>query len=116
MHLSQRLEHFHREPPIPSCQKVLLLGGVFSGEACGWRCVCRPSSRVAVRRLVVPDDWQSFSSCPYRQPENLTKDAAEEVLEMGQRLDGQIRRDQLDLALPETLKLNIYTRHLQSKL
>ena len=23
----------HREPPVPSCQKVLLLEGVFSGEA-----------------------------------------------------------------------------------
>ena len=32
-HSSQRVEQLHREPPVPSCQKVLLLDGVFSGEA-----------------------------------------------------------------------------------
>ena len=33
-HSSQRVEQLHREPPVPSCQKVLLLDGVFPGEAC----------------------------------------------------------------------------------
>ena len=33
-HLS-KARLLHREPPVPSCQKVLLLDGVFSGEAYG---------------------------------------------------------------------------------